>query len=66
VSTSQQLGVARTTINVSFATKSIHLARNSVYLYRKAGGLYGEVVLYLSKGVKAPFCLQHWASFTGT
>lgn len=65
MSTSQQLGVARTTINVSSATKSIHLARNSVYLYRNAGELYREVVLYLLKGVKTPFCLQYWASFTG-
>lgn len=37
-STSEQRGVARTTINVSFAARSIHLARNTVYLYRKAGG----------------------------
>lgn len=61
-STSEQLGVARTTINVSFSTKGIHWARNSVYLYRKAGGQYRGVVPYLLKGVMAPFSPQYWSS----
>lgn len=59
-STSEQQGVARTTTNVSFATKSIHLARNSVYLYRKAGGQYSGVVSYLLQGVMTPLSLQYW------
>jgi len=64
VSSSEQQGVARTTINVSFATKSIHLARNSVYLYRKAGVQYRGVVSYKELQFLFPCSTGLLASFT--
>lgn len=60
-STSEQQGVARTTINVSFAIKSVYLARNAVFLHIKAGGQHRGVVSSLLQGVMTPLFLQSWS-----
>lgn len=60
VSTSELQGVARITVNVSFAIRSVHLAKNVVFLCIKAGGQHRGVVSYLLQGVMTPLSLQYW------
>lgn len=50
-STSELQGVARITINVSFATKSVNLAKNTVFLCIETGGQHRKVVSYLLQGI---------------
>lgn len=57
-STSELQGVARTTTNVSFAIKSVHLAESTVFLCIKAGGQHRGVVSHLLQGVMTLLSLQ--------